>query len=225
MDFFFGSLTSAFLGAFVYTFTTLIPVINPFSGAMFFVTLSSHLSDDDRAYVAGRIAVFSLIILIVSLFAGHMILGFFGISVGVLRCAGGIVLFAAGWAALNAPSHEESQTEGPKNLPRSRLKAMAFYPFTLPLTTGPGAIAVSVALGTSLPFNVANIAGTICATFATVFVIWLCYRYSDRVSKAVGAAGADALARIFAFILICLGVSIFWQGFSELWLALNTQAP
>lgn len=220
---FFGGLTSAFLGAFIYTFTTLIPVINPFSGAMFFVTLSSQLSDGDRAYVAGRIAIFSLIILVVSLFAGHVILGFFGISVGVLRCAGGIVLFAAGWSALNAPSHEASKATAPQNLPRSRLKAMAFFPFTLPLTTGPGAIAVSVALGTSLPFNVANIAGTIIAIIATVIVIWLCYRYSDRVSKAVGAAGADALARIFAFILICLGVSIFWQGFSELWLALNAQ--
>lgn len=220
---FFGGLTSAFLGAFIYTFTTLIPVINPFSGAMFFVTLSSQLSDGDRAYVAGRIAIFSLIILVVSLFAGHLILGFFGISVGVLRCAGGIVLFAAGWSALNAPSHEASKATAPQNLPRSRLKAMAFFPFTLPLTTGPGAIAVSVALGTSLPFNVANIGGTIIAIIATVIVIWLCYRYSDRVSKAVGAAGADALARIFAFILICLGVSIFWQGFSELWLALNAQ--
>lgn len=220
---FFGGLTSVFLGAFIYTFTTLIPVINPFSGAMFFVTLSSQLSDGDRAYVAGRIAIFSLIILVVSLFAGHLILGFFGISVGVLRCAGGIVLFAAGWSALNAPSHEASKATAPQNLPRSRLKAMAFFPFTLPLTTGPGAIAVSVALGTSLPFNVANIAGTIIAIIATVIVIWLCYRYSDRVSKAVGAAGADALARIFAFILICLGVSIFWQGFSELWLALNAQ--
>ena len=220
---FFGGLTSAFLGAFIYTFTTLIPVINPFSGAMFFVTLSSQLSDGDRAYVAGRSAIFSLIILVVSLFAGHLILGFFGISVGVLRCAGGIVLFAAGWSALNAPSHEASKATAPQNLPRSRLKAMAFFPFTLPLTTGPGAIAVSVALGTSLPFNVANIAGTIIAIIATVIVIWLCYRYSDRVSKAVGAAGADALARIFAFILICLGVSIFWQGFSELWLALNAQ--
>ena len=44
------------------------------------------------------------------------------------------------------------------------------------------------------------------------------------LNKAVGVAGADALARIFAFILICLGVAIFWQGFSELWLELSAQA-
>lgn len=218
MDF----LPATLLSAFIYTFTTLVPVINPFSGAMFFVTLSSHLSDSDRAYVAGRIAIFSFVILVVCLFAGHLILSFFGISVGVLRCAGGMVLFAAGWNALNAPSHDESSAkEPPLALPRSRLKAMAFYPFTLPLTTGPGAIAVTVALGTSLPYNVANLAGTLAAIGATVLVIWVCFRYSDRVSRSVGAAGADALARIFAFILICLGVSIFWQGFSELWLALG----
>ena len=100
---------------------------------------------------------------------------------------------------------------------------MAFYPFTLPLTTGPGAIAVTVALGTTLPYTASNLGGTILAILATVLVIWICFRYSDRVSRSVGAAGADALARIFAFILICLGVSIFWQGFSELWLQLGQQ--
>lgn len=213
-------LGASFVGAFLYAFTTLLPVINPFSGAMFFVTLTGHLSDADRSYVAGRIAVFSLIILMVCLFAGHIILGFFGISVGVLRCAGGIVLFAAGWNALTAPAQDG--TSSPKmELPRSRLKAMAFYPFTLPLTTGPGAIAVTVAIGTTLPYNFSNLAGTILAILAVVAVIWLCFRYGDRVSRAVGAAGADALARIFAFILICLGVAVFWQGFTELWLNLG----
>lgn len=211
--------SSAFVSAFIYAFTTFLPVINPFSGAMFFASMTGNLTDQDRAYVANRISIYSLVILLVCLFAGHFILGFFGISVGVLRCAGGGVLFAAGWNALNAPSHDGEQPT--QNLSRMKLKSMAFYPFTLPLTTGPGGIAVSVALGTSLPYNVPNIAGTVAATIATVVVVWLCYRYSDRVGRAVGAAGADALARVFAFILICLGVSIFWQGFTELWLALN----
>ena len=215
-------LSATFLSAFVYTFTTLVPVINPFSAALFFVTMTRDLADADRAYVAGRIAIFSLIILLVCLFAGHIILGFFGISVGVLRCAGGVVLFAAGWNALNAPSQDETQKkEAPPRLSRTRLKSMAFYPFTLPLVAGPGAIAVTVALGTSLPYTVINLGGTLAAIVATVIVIWVCFRYSDRFSRSVGAAGADALARIFAFILICLGFSVFWKGFSELWLSLG----
>ncbi len=211
---------STVVSTFVLTFSTFLPVINPFSGAMFFGTMTTSLTDRDRAFVANRIALYSLIILLVCLTCGHLILSFFGISVGALRMAGGCVLFAAGWTALNAPTSEEQPNSG-KELSRVKLKSMAFYPFTLPLTTGPGGIAVSVALGTSLPRDPAHIVGTFLGTLATVLVIWASYRYSDRVNKAVGVAGADALARIFAFILICLGVAIFWQGFSELWLALN----
>ena len=181
-------MTSAFVSAFVLAFSTFLPVINPFSGAMFFCTLTTSLSDRDRAFVANRIALYCLIILLVCLTCGHLILSFFGISVGVLRMAGGCVLFAAGWTALNAPTQEETTEERPA-LSRAKLKSMAFYPFTLPLTTGPGAIAVSVAVSTSLPRDLGHIAGTFVATVATVAVIWVCYRYSDRLNKAVGVAG------------------------------------
>ena len=183
-------MTSAFVSAFVLAFSTFLPVINPFSGAMFFCTLTTSLSDRDRAFVANRIALYCLIILLVCLTCGHLILSFFGISVGVLRMAGGCVLFAAGWTALNAPTQEETTEERPA-LSRAKLKSMAFYPFTLPLTTGPGAIAVSVAVSTSLPRDLGHIAGTFVATVATVAVIWVCYRYSDRLNKAVGVAGAN----------------------------------
>lgn len=212
---------SAFISAFVFTYTTLVPVINPFSGAMLFCTMTARVPDADRAYMARQVSLYGLLILIVCLFAGHFVLSFFGISVGALRVAGGCVLFAAGWSALNAPSHDEGAQTDAQPVSRLKLKSMAFYPFTLPLTTGPGSIAVSVAIGTSLPYDIPNITGTVAAILATCLTIWVCYRYSDRVSKAVGAAGADALARILAFILICLGVSVFWQGFSELWKTLN----
>ena len=120
-------MTSAFVSAFVLAFSTFLPVINPFSGAMFFCTLTTSLSDRDRAFVANRIALYCLIILLVCLTCGHLILSFFGISVGVLRMAGGCVLFAAGWTALNAPTQEETTEERPALSPRE-LKSMAFYP-------------------------------------------------------------------------------------------------
>lgn len=209
---------TAFMGAFFIAFSTMVPVINPFSGAMLFCTMTQNVKHEDRSYMARKIAIYGLIIILVCVFAGHLILSFFGISVGVLRVAGGCVLFAAGWSALNAPSQEELQNDERTQVTysRNKLKTMAFYPFTLPLTTGPGCIAVSVALGTSLPHDIPNILGTIVASIATTLVIWLCYEFSDRVNKAVGAAGADALARIMAFILLCLGVSVFWQGLSDL---------
>ena len=90
----------------------MVPVINPFSGAMFFTTMTRDVPDRDKGYVCRQIAIFCLIIMLVCLFAGHFILSFFGISVGALRVAGGCVLFAAGWNAMNAPAHDGSEESG-----------------------------------------------------------------------------------------------------------------
>ena len=94
---------------------------------------------------------------------------------------------------------------------------MAFYPFTLPITTGPGSISVAVALGATPMHGVAGVAGCLGGIVLNCLVIWFCYSNSDRVTRMLGAVGANALTRIFAFILICIGVSVFWTGFSGLW--------
>ena len=203
----------------LFVFVSFFPVLNAIGGAMFFLTLTNGVDSASRAQLANRIAIYSIIVLFVSMYAGNIILNFFGISIATLRVAGGIVLFGAGWQALNAPSQDDSDAP-PKPKSARALSSMAFYPFTLPLTTGPGAISVAVAVGATPVRDVGDVIGCIVGVLLSGFVIWVCCRFCDRINRSVGAAGADALARIFAFILICLGVTIFWTGFSELWATL-----
>ena len=203
----------------LFVFVSFFPVLNAIGGAMFFLTLTNGVDSASRAQLANRIAIYSIIVLFVSMYAGNIILNFFGISIATLRVAGGIVLFRAAWQALNAPSQDDSDAP-PKPKSARALSSMAFYPFTLPLTTGPGAISVAVAVGATPVRDVGDVIGCIVGVLLSGFVIWVCYRFCDRINRSVGAAGADALARIFAFILICLGVTIFWTGFSELWATL-----
>ena len=220
------------ISTFLFAFASFIPVLNPFGGAMFFLALTPNIDDETRKMMVNRIvfysmiimlvSLYSMIIMLVSLFAGHLILSFFGISMGVLRVGGGLVLISAGWKALNEATHDDTENtsiEPPKS--RKKLLSMAFYPITLPLTMGPGMIAVSTAIGTGMiGHGPANLVGCLLATLATLLTVYVCYRYCDRVSQAVGATGADALSRVFAFILLCIGISILWQGFTELWLAM-----
>ena len=211
------------LSVFLFTYASFIPVLNPFGGAMFFLALTPNIDDETRKMMVNRIVFYSMIILLISLFAGHLILSFFGISLGALRVGGGMVLMSAGWKALNdatsVDDSESSTIEPPKS--RKKLLSMAFFPITLPLTMGPGMIAVATAIGSgTLGQGVMSLTGCLLATAATLATVYVCYRYCDRVSKAVGTTGADALSRVFAFILLCIGVSVFWQGFSELWLSL-----
>ncbi|MBQ8829188.1 MAG: MarC family protein [Burkholderiaceae bacterium] len=212
----------SFISTFLYVFSALLPIVNPVGAAMFFLTLTPDLNRSDRNDLSLRVAVYCFLMCIACLYIGSFILSFFGISLGVLRVAGGIVLFTAGWASLNGPSLSDIKDLEVRTVSKKDLARKAFYPLTLPLTIGPGAISVSTAIGSSMTKTFSNIMGANVAAFATCLVIWICFKYSDRITKKLGDTGADAITRIFSFILICLGVQIFWAGFSELWISLNS---
>ena len=202
---------SQFTNTFLYVYSSLITVINPIGGGLFFLSMTMSATREMRGKIAARVAIYCFFMTIVSLWIGSFILSFFGISLGVLRVGGGLVLFGAGWAMLNAPTGE--------------LMAKAFYPLTLPLTIGPGAISVATAIGTSTEINLTNILGVNLAAVATTLTIFVCFKYSDRITARLGAAGSDAVARIFSFILLCLGVQVLWTGVSDLVTKLVTSLP
>lgn len=220
---------STLLSTFLYVFTTQVTVVNPLGGAFFFLSLTKQATRGIRCQLANRVALYFFVMAIVILWAGAFVLSFFGISLGVLRVAGGLVLFSAGWLSLNSSS-SSSEEESTGHVPGKTKSVqdwiqMAFYPFTLPLTLGPGCIAVTIAIGTSMPFTFATIVGAVLGVLANAVLIWLCLRYADRITDFLGQSGSDAISRIFSFILLCIGVQIFWTGFSELWLSLMQAAP
>lgn len=210
---------NSILGSFLFVFASLLPIVNPLGAAMLFLSMTPGVDAATRAQLARRVALYSFIVLVVSLYAGALVLSFFGISLGVLRVAGGLVLVAAGWHALNAVRESGASAAATQAASRN-VQKMAFFPLTMPLTTGPGAISVATAIGTSSSRNFADIAGALLAAAAITATVWLRYRYSDRINRAVGETGADALSRVFAFILICVGVQVLWTGFVELWMDL-----
>ena len=211
-----GPETISFYTTLLMVFSSFMPAINPFGGSMLFLSMTNGISHEERAKLARRIAIYSLAVLLVSLYAGNLILNFFGISIDVLRVAGGIVLFSTGWTVLHE-GDADGTTVSKDMTVRHVYSEMAFYPFTLPITTGPGSISVAVALGATPMHGVAGVAGCLGGIVLNCLVIWFCYSNSDRVTRMLGAVGANALTRIFAFILICIGVSVFWTGFSGLW--------
>jgi multiple antibiotic resistance protein len=70
------------------------------------------------------------------------------------------------------------------------------------------------------------VVGTVLALFALSLVIYAIYRESSLIQRALGPAGTNAIMRLFAFILLAIGVQIFIggvQGFSiEVFSALHT---
>jgi multiple antibiotic resistance protein len=211
-------MRSAF-DSFLQVFAALFPVINPPGMALLFLAMTRGSSRDRRAALARRIAIYSLLVIGVAYFIGKFILVFFGISLPVLRVAGGLVLASAGWRLLH-----ETRTGGETDVDvggaSGDLARLAFYPLTMPITTGPGTISVAIALGASQSVTIRVMLGVLAAGVTIAAIIYLCYRYADRIEGALGQTGSEAFSRLFAFLLICIGVQILWDGFSVLWTSL-----
>ena len=216
---------------FLLAFTALFSIVNPLSGAFIFFGATRDLDPKLRANTARWVAIYSFIIVAVSLYIGAYVLGFFGVSLPVLRVAGGIIVAAAGWRMLNAPdATEQRRNETPE--PRSIDVApsrLAFYPLTMPLTTGPGTISVAISIGAGRPsgFHTSSLAffvETLVATFLLSILIYGFYRNSARLAQLIGVTGTTIVVRLSAFLLFCIGIQVMWNGAAELLGALQFNA-
>ena len=198
--------------------TTLFPVINPPAVALIVLSMVRGASDRELVELARRIAMNGFVILLASLSVGAYVLSFFGISEDVLRVAGGFIIAMAGWNLLHAPS-DDSSTPIPNTDRAASLRTKAFYPLTLPITVGPGSIAVAIALGTGSPhagIQPIHLAGVGVALVLLCLSIFFCVRYCGRLERLLGKVGTQIAMRLFAFVLFCIGVQILWLGLSGL---------
>lgn len=200
----------------------LFPVINPPGAGFIVLGIVPRATDAERAELARRIATNSLVILIASLSIGAYVLSFFGISIPVLRIAGGLVVAKAGWDLLQANTSDGDPRDAAPAEDPSRIRSMrmrAFYPLTLPITVGPGSIAVAIALGTGAPtrgVSLPHLLGGAVALAILTASIYLCVRFAGRIEQLIGSSGVEVAARLFAFVMLCIGVQILWLGVSGL---------
>ena len=212
-----------FLEALVLVPLTLLPIINPLSGAPVFITTAGSNPSVIRQ-MALQVAINCWFILVVSMLVGTYVLDVFGISLPIVRVGGGLLVAASGWRMLNSKSEDDMHkavAQETAEVPHAEIVRRSFFPVTFPLTTGPGSIAASIALGAKLPATpVLYLQGVVIAVIGaaiTVGVVYLCYLHATRLLSRLGEVGTLVMMRMLAFILLCIGIEIMWTG----WAALN----
>jgi multiple antibiotic resistance protein len=162
----------------------------------------------------------SFILLMASFLVGTHILGFFGISIPVVQVGGGLIVISNGWALLKSKEEVDRSREAQKKVHSKDISRSAFYPLTLPLTVGPGSISIAITLGANEPRQLGpNLLGILAAVIASVLVavsIYVCYGFADRLAAIIGESGMSIVLRLSSFLLVCIGVQIFWNGASAL---------
>lgn len=202
---------------------TLLPIINPLSGAPVFMATTGGDPDLIKR-LARQVAINCWFIIVGALLVGTYVLELFGISLPIVRIGGGLLVAAAGWRMLQHGDDDEVRSAIARNQRvapnESEVLNRSFFPITFPLTTGPGTIAASIALGASLPRSPAKfVVGALMAGVGaaiTVGVVYLVYRYSGSLMRRLGEVGTLVMMRLMAFILLCIGIEIMWTGWAEL---------
>jgi multiple antibiotic resistance protein len=199
--------------------SALFPIVDPIGGSPIFLALTRDYTPQTRRLLARRIAVNSFILLIASFTIGSHVLSFFGISLPVVQVGGGLIVIAAGWAMLKQKD-DPNRTAVRQTVSSTDILREAFYPLTLPLTVGPGSISVAITLGANEPRHLqASLLAIVAAAIGSAFVavtIYLCYAFADRLAVIIGPTGMNVVVRLTAFLLVCIGVQIVWNGASTL---------
>jgi multiple antibiotic resistance protein len=202
---------------------TLLPIINPLGTAPVF-TMTAGDEATGRV-LARQVAINCWFILVASMLVGTYVLEVFGISIPIVRVGGGLIVAASGWRMLNRSEDDEVRTavkrsSQQQDLTRTEVIRRSFFPITFPLTTGPGTIATSIAIGAGLPrqpaLYVASAFVVMLGATLTVAAIYLVYRNAAALMARLGEVGALVMTRMMAFVLLCIGIEIIWTGWAEL---------
>ncbi|HML11426.1 MAG TPA: MarC family protein [Stellaceae bacterium] len=211
---------NAAANSFLLVYAGLFPIVNPVGSAPIFLALTSHNPVEVRRRLVHKVAINSFILLLGSLFVGSHVLVFFGITLPVVRIAGGLAVAAFAWQLLRDGATTAQRAD---EVGESAAHVDAFYPLTMPLTVGPGSISVAIALGAQRPqeandlASIALLGGAAVAGLAAIaLTVFFCYRFADRMAAMLGATGVNVLIRLSAFILLCIGIQIIWSGYAAL---------
>jgi multiple antibiotic resistance protein len=193
----------------IVTISALLPISNPFSTIPLYLSLTAGHSLKWSRQQAFKAAIYMAGILLVFLWAGALIIEFFGISIPAIRVAGGMIIMRVGFNMLN-PKDSDDITEEAKQESRTK-KDIAFTPLAMPSLSGPGSISVVISMAASSDSILGYLAVSI-GILVVVLVAWLTMRGAPLVSRLLGITGLDALTRIMGFILICIAFQFVFDG-------------
>lgn len=200
----------------------LFPVVDPVGGVPLFLILTSNVPKQLRWQFAQRTAFYVVLVLIAFLLVGGGLLRFFGISLAVVRIAGGIVVFHAAWETMNAKPKLTPPENQAATYRVEHHEDISFMPMTIPMLAGPGSIAVTLGLaaeaGSGFSLSTAiNLAAASVAIALIGLMVYISLRSSTLLLTWLGQNGIQALSRMLGLFVLAVGVQLILNGVAD-WL-------
>ena len=192
------------------TFLALFPIVDPFGGIPIFFTMTSSWTPRDRSRTAFKTGLWVFVILVTFLFFGRFVLYFFGISLPVLKIAGGLIVANAAWGMVTSQARitpEQSDEAKEK-------EDISLTPLAMPLMSGPGAIGVVMALAAHVD-NAAAYVGMVIGIAAIALSVALFFCLGGPLVRKLGPSAVGAINKIFGFLILAIAVQLVWDGVAD----------
>lgn len=202
------------------SFITLFAPVNPVGTSFIIDSILGNLSRKERLAAAQKIAFYCFCICVVTIVIGSWILKLFGLSLPIVQIAGGLIICNMGWTLLKSEaitSDNDIQLEDKF----ARVEKSLFYPISFPITCGAGTISVLLTLSASNSFEnitqyIWNTSALLVGATAMVLVIYICIANTHLIVKRIGERGQQIVNRLSAYIVMCVGLQIIWEGIKVL---------
>jgi len=191
--------------------TALFPLMNPVGNTPIFFGITSGDTAAFRRKQALKIAINVFIILTVCLLFGRYILAMFGLTVPILRLAGGLVVANVGWGLLHQSPrlNDEADTEA-----RDKVD-VSLSPMALPIIANPGAMSVAISLGAGAATIEATTGALIALALLTI-LNYVCLILGEPMVKKLGQNGMDAFNKVLGFLVLGIGTNLVVSGIHDL---------
>jgi multiple antibiotic resistance protein len=197
----------SFLSALALAFVSLFPIVDPPGAIPVFCSLTANIPGKLRNKTALKTSMNVFFVLLVFYLIGEFILEFFGISMGVLKIAGGIVVMNTAWEMLTSKEKisDDVQTEGKAK------EDISFAPMALPLLSGPGAI--GAVIGLSLQgYQTGYTFGIGAGILLIAITVYIALLLSIPLMKILGKTGIEILKKIMGFFILAIAVQLIVSG-------------
>jgi multiple antibiotic resistance protein len=192
------------------TFLALFPIVDPFGGIPIFFSMTSSWTAKDRRNTALKTGLWVFAILVTFLFFGRFVLYFFGISLPVLKIAGGLIVANTAWGMVTSHARitpEESNEAQDK-------EDISLTPLAMPLMSGPGAIGVVMALAAHVDSS-ASYMGMIIGIGAVAATVTGFFLLGGPLVRRLGPSAVGAINKIFGFLILAIAVQLVWDGVAD----------
>jgi multiple antibiotic resistance protein len=185
-------------------------IVDPFGGIPIFFTMTSGWAARDRRNTAVKTGLWVFAILVTFLFFGRFVLHFFGISLPVLKIAGGLIVANTAWGMV---------TSYARITPEERHEAqdkedISLTPLAMPLMSGPGAIGVVMGLAAQVD-SAASYLGMVIGIAAVALSVVLFFWWGGPLVRRLGPSAVGAINKIFGFLILAIAVQLVWDGVAD----------